>query len=346
MSSSFDSLDHTYINYVATLFKGLYDDPEITEFAINKLGEFWYEKNGIWEHRLNNRIDEPTLYGFTRYLATVTNKTFESMESDNTANLLFSTAIPETHDRYQIVSPPISADFSLTLRKPSKNLISLERYLPLLDVNTVKSMRASIDSSYRDLVDCYQNCTKNYLDFLVKAVKYGLNIVICGGTGSGKTTFMKSLMQCIDTDERIITIEDSPEIALPKHKNIVNLFYESEAIESSKKVTPRALIASTLRMKPDRIILAELRGSETYDFINAVSTGHKGSLTSLHASSIPEAKQRLLMMMKGHELANSYSTEELRDLIDNNIDVYVTMESHKGSRFFKDVYFNIDKTKL
>lgn len=112
---------------------------------------------------------------------------------------------------------------------------------------------------------------KNYKGFLAKAVNFGKNIVICGETG--KTTFMKSLIDFIPIQERIITIEDVEEIKFYEHKNFVQLFYPSEA-KSGDFLNSATLLKSCLRMEPDRILLAELRGAETYDFINVLFSKH------------------------------------------------------------------------
>ena len=116
-----------------------------------------------------------------------------------------------------------------------------------------------------------------------EAVKNGKNIVICGETGSGKTTFMKTLIDFIPFTDRVITIENAKEIKFYEHKNYVQLFYPSEA-KLGDPVTSSTLLKSCLRMKPDRILLAEVRGGETYDFLNVISSGHNGSMTSCHAA--------------------------------------------------------------
>ena len=126
-----------------------------------------------------------------------------------------------------------------------------------------------------------------YMDFLRRAVALEKVIVVAGETGSGKTTFMKSLIQTISPHQRLITIEDVPELFLPNHPNHVHLFYPSEAkVEENAPVTSASLLKSCLRMKPNRILLAELRGGETFDFINVAASGHGGSITSCHAGSV------------------------------------------------------------
>ena len=168
----------------------------------------------------------------------------------------------------------------------------------------------------KELLHHYHN--NEWESFITKAVSYGKNVVISGGTGSGKTTFMKTLIDYISTDDRIITIEDVEEIVFYEHKNFVQLFYPSEAKEGDL-VTSATLLKSCLRMKPDRILLAELRGAETYDFINVLSSGHGGSITSCHAGSTQETFKRLALMCLQNKQGQCVPFEilqnNLRDII-------------------------------
>ena len=127
------------------------------------------------------------------------------------------------------------------------------------------------------------------MGFFRIAVESGLyNLAIAGATGSGKTTFMKACVNEIPEHERLITIEDVRELFSDKHDNIVNLLYPSEAKTTEKSVTPARLLKSCLRMKPDRILLAELRAGEAFDYINAISKRTRCSITSLHAGTKDE----------------------------------------------------------
>ena len=148
------------------------------------------------------------------------------------------------------------------------------------------------------------------------------NIAVVGETGSGKTTLMKTLCQSIPTDERLITIEDVRELLLPTHGNRVHLLY-SKGGQGVAKVTPSDLIASAMRMKPDRVLLAELRGGEAFDFLKLLTTGHSGSITSYHAESCALASERYVFMCKEHEQAAIYDAATLKRLVSLTIDVIV-----------------------
>ena len=164
--------------------------------------------------------------------------------------------------------------------------------------DSLDPIHEELSALYKETFDTNKTLdTLNLLraEFLKRCVETGKTIVIAGETGSGKTTFMKTLMQHIPTDQRIITIEDVPELlyGLPKHENQVNLFYPSEATDKST-VTAASLMRSCLRMKPDRILLAELRGGETFDFLNVCLSGIQVQLQA----ATPEAADRFLTIWR------------------------------------------------
>ncbi len=151
------------------------------------------------------------------------------------------------------------------------------------------------------------------------AVRSRKNILVSGPTGSGKTTWTKALIREIPSDERLITIEDAQELVLDRHPNHVRLFYSKDD-QGVARVTPKQLLESCLRMKPDRILLAELRAEEAFDYLRNVNSGHPGSITSVHAASAELAFEQLVLLVKqnpgGRELARSDIKSLLYLLID------------------------------
>lgn len=135
--------------------------------------------------------------------------------------------------------------------------------------------------------------TENFPRFFEQAVETGKTIVFAGATGSGKTSFMKTLIEYIPLHSRIITIEDTAEVKFHKHKNYVHLYYDAAATKDSI-VTSTSLLKSCFRMKPDRILLSEIRGAESWDFLKVVASGHSGSMTSIHAGNIEEAIEGII----------------------------------------------------
>ncbi|MBR0148178.1 MAG: CpaF family protein [Lachnospiraceae bacterium] len=162
--------------------------------------------------------------------------------------------------------------------------------------------------------------TKEAVDFLQKLVVCGYNIFISGGTGSGKTTFLNALSNFIPKDERVITIEDSAELQILGVENLVRLETRNANVEGCDPVTIRDLIKSSLRMRPDRIIVGEVRGGEALDLLSAMNTGHDGSLSTGHANSARDMMARLeTMVLMGIELP----LDAIRRQISSGIDILV-----------------------
>lgn len=167
-----------------------------------------------------------------------------------------------------------------------------------------------------DLIE-YGSLTKGMGLFLQEAVRSRQNILVSGGTGSGKTTLLNILSQFIPADERVITVEDSAELKL-SHENLVSLEARPANIEGQGKVTIRDLVVNTLRMRPDRIIVGECRGAEALDMLQAMNTGHDGSLTTCHANNPRDALARLenMVMMAGFELPSAAIREQISSALD------------------------------
>jgi pilus assembly protein CpaF len=162
---------------------------------------------------------------------------------------------------------------------------------PSLSIRRFGKRRYSID----DLV-AKDSITPECVEFLRTVVKARLNILVCGGTGSGKTTMLNCLSAFIPTDERIVTIEDSAELSL-QQPHVVRLETRPSNVEGKGEVTQRDLVKNALRMRPDRIVLGEVRGAEVMDMLQAMSTGHDGSIATIHANNPRECLGRLEMMM-------------------------------------------------
>ncbi len=196
--------------------------------------------------------------------------------------------------RVNAVIPPLALDgSSLTIRKFSD-----------------KKLQTS------DLIG-FGSMTEEMALFLEEAVRSRQNIIVSGGTGSGKTTLLNVLSEFIPEGERVITVEDSAELKL-SHKNIVRLEARPANIEGKGRVSIRDLVVNTLRMRPDRIIVGECRGAEALDMLQAMNTGHDGSLTTCHANSPRDAVSRLenMVMMAGYELPSSAIRDQVASAVD------------------------------
>src|SRR5213075_546259 len=168
------------------------------------------------------------------------------------------------------------------------------------------------------------------VDFLQRCVLAQLNILISGGTGSGKTTLLNALSQAISDSERIVTIEDAAELAL-KQNHVLRLESRPKNIEGQGEVTIRELVRNALRMRPDRIIVGEVRGAESLDMLQAMNTGHDGSLTTVHANSPRDALARVetMVLMAGYDLP----VRAIRQQVSSALDLIVHLERlEDGSR--------------
>lgn len=173
------------------------------------------------------------------------------------------------------------------------------------------------------------------MEFMDLAVRSQRNILIVGKTGSGKTTVTKSLIRSIPLDERLITIEDVHELFLHQHPNKVHLFYSRED-EGGSKVTPKQALASCLRMKPDRILLAELRGDESWEFIKSVNTGHPGSISTMHANGAFEAFEQLTALIKDSRTGAHLDTGYIKHRLFTTLDIVLFYHKRK----LREVYYD------
>ena len=189
---------------------------------------------------------------------------------------------------------------------------------PVITIRKFKTSISNIDELIR-----LGSLTPNMASFLEAAVKSKMNILVCGGTGSGKTTLLNILSSFIPEEERIITIEDAAELKLSQ-PHVISLETRTTNYESSGEVTIRDLVRNSLRMRPDRIIVGEVRGGEAFDMLQAMNTGHEGSLTTLHANSNIDALHRLETMVL---MANiDIPVRAVREYIFNAIDLVINIE--------------------
>jgi type IV secretion system protein VirB11 len=317
------AFDATVKELLRPLLTVLEDNPGATELCVNRPGEIYIEVGADWRRYERPEITLPYCLSLATAIATYTEQEI------NPAHPILSAMLPGG-ERMQIVIPPAveQGTVSFSIRIPSASIKSLDDYeaegafsrfvwakSPYFE--TRKHELPEID---QELCACLaSNRLKQFINLAVKARK---NIAFVGNTGSGKTTLMKSACQAIPTSERLTTIEDVREIFLPQHPNRVHLLY-SKGGQGVANVTPAALIASNMRMKPDRVLLAELRGSEAYDFLKLLTTGHSGSITTFHAESCALAYERYVFMCKEHDNAAIYDAAALKHLVTLTIDIII-----------------------
>ena len=175
----------------------------------------------------------------------------------------------------------------------------------------------------------YGSLTKDVAEFLRRLVESGYNIFISGGTGSGKTTFLNALSEYIPEDDRVITIEDSAELNISQVKNLVSLETRDKNVEGQGEINMSMLIKASLRMNPDRIIVGEVRGKEALDMLQAMNTGHEGSLSTGHANSAYDMLSRLETMVL---MAENLPLRAIMQMISSSIDIIIHLTKLKNKK--------------
>ena len=265
----------------------LLDDPTITEVMVNGCDSVFFERAGVMsETDRVFRSSEQILMAVDRILAPLGRRLDESNPIVN--------ARLQNGDRVNVVGSPIAVSGPIvTIRRFSDRIASLSRLVEL----------GALPGWYARL-----------LSWAVRARK---DIAVAGGTGSGKTTLLNALSCEIGHDERIVTIEDSAELRFDTHPHVVRLEARDASIEGTGAVTIRDLVKNALRMRPDRIVVGEVRGEECIDMLQAMNTGHDGSLTTLHAGSSREAILRLVLMARfGMDLPTDIIEEQVATALD------------------------------
>ena len=309
---------------------------EVTEICINRPGELYLETREGWR-----RTDVPSLT-FERARQFCTSIVNESNTGQRITDVdpMVSLTFP-TGQRAQFVIPPAcdSGRVSITIRLPAKFSKSLDQYDSDGFFSEILEQAPAIGDHDRELLEL--RLARDYAGFFRRAVQYHKNIVVAGATGSGKTTFMKALVNHIPDHERLVTIEDARELFLAQ-PNVVHLLY-SKGGQSASNVTAKTCMEACLRMKPDRIILAELRGDESFYFIRNCASGHPGSITSCHAGSTAQTWDQLALMVKASVEGSGLEFEVIKRLLRLTIDIVVHIKAHAGRRFITGIDFDPER---
>src|SRR5213082_2018044 len=312
-------------------------DPEVTEVCINRPGEAFVETRIGWERRPLPFAD----FDWCRRLAKlVANSTRQRI--DETTPLL-SASLP-SGERAQIVLPPAttSGTVAITLRRPSDEVWSVGELARRGIFRTTRRASAELDETERELLGLL--ASERYEAFMRRAVLSRKNILVSGPTGSGKTTWTKALIREIPQDERLIAIEDARELVLDTHPNHVRLFYSKDD-QGLARVTPKQLLESCLRMKPDRILLAELRSEEAFDYLRNVNSGHPGSITSVHAGSCELAFEQLVLLVKQSNGGRELSRHDIKSLLYLLVDVVIQFGVERHERFIKEIWYEPERRR-
>ena len=312
-------MSELFANYAAPLRRWL-DQDIVTDLCINQPGTAYVDTLNGWAVDLAPDLTESWIRGFTRACAS---ETAQSIGADNP---ILSGTMP-TGERVQIVLPPAAAHTSITIRRPSTKQFTLDE---LEAQQRLSPQSVTLFDRAAALAD--QRMDLSTVELLRRAVRDRLNIIVSGATGSGKTTLSKALIQEIPLTERLISIEDAAELSF-RHPNVVRLFY-SRGGAGRADVSPRDLLISVLRMRPDRVMLSEIRDDEAYMYLRNINSGHPGSITTVHATSPPAAVEQLVLLVKQSDAGSGLSRDDIRALIVGLVDVIIQMSDRRVTAIY------------
>lgn len=301
------------------LLDSIISDDTITEVMINGPDNVFIEQNGRLFKMDKQFESQRRLEDIIQRIVGLAGREV------NQANPICDTRLPDG-SRVNVVLPPIAlCGPTLTIRKFSKTPMTIEKLIK------------------------YGSITQDIADKLQLLVKAKYNIFICGGTGSGKTTFLNALSNYIPKDERVITIEDSAELQIVGVENLVSLETRNANASGAGEITIRDLIKSSLRMRPERIVVGEVRGGEALDMLQAMNTGHDGSLSTGHANSTEDMLSRLeTMVLQG---AAGLPLQAIRQQIASAVDIIIHLsrlrdKSRKTMEICEVVGFDKDRGEI
>lgn len=316
-------------SYLAPFAEWL-EQPDVTDILVNRPGELWVERQGAGMTRIEAPLLTPqTLSRLAQQIASL------SHQGLNREHPLLSASLPDG-SRVQVVVPPATrGDIAMAIRRHVVSDMTLDQYREAGAFEGVSDARLE-GPSEEDLALETLLKTGDIAGLLRRAVLARKTIVLSGGTSSGKTTLLNALLKEIPRQERLITIEDAAEVRL-EHDNAIGLI-AARGVTGEAQVTAEDLLQACLRLRPDRILLGELRGREAFSFLRAVNTGHPGSITTVHADSPRGALDQIALMTLQAGLNIGWS--EVRAYVGQVVDIVVQLGRRDGRRRVVEVLIN------
>lgn len=324
-------------------FNVFLDRPDVTEVAVNRPGEILALTFKGWESHEAAELTMGALKALTTAIAT-----YNSMAE----RPIMSVLLPGGQ-RGQIAHAPavIEGGVSLNIRKHSSVVRTLDElseqgaFANWSDVSFNRPTEAEA-LAQRDRADFNRlqpfevellalKRERRIIEFLEQIVLHKRNLVIAGKTGSGKTTFARSLIEKIPSEERLVTIEDVHELGLQNHPNRVHMLYGN----THGRMSADECLAACMRMSPDRILLAELRGNEAWEYLNSLNTGHPGSITTTHANNALQTFERIGTLVKKSDVGRQLDMEMIKTVLQTTIDVVLYFHDRKLVEVFYDPIF-------
>jgi type IV secretion system protein VirB11 len=322
--------DSAVVSELLKPFSTYLQDPSLYEVIVNRPGQVLTEGPGGWRTHETPELTFEKLMRLARAVAS-----FSHQSIDETRPILSATLPGD--ERIQIVIPPatIKDTVSVTIRKPSSVDFSLDDLEENGFFEKTRAANSASSSQDEELSEIYR--AGRFKDFLRHAVIARKNIIISGATGSAKTTLSKALIKHIPEAERIISIEDTPELVISQ-PNHVRLFY-SKGGQGLSRAGPRELLESCLRMRPDRILLQELRDGTAFYYIRNVNSGHPGSITTVHANSAELAFEQLALLVKESDGGAGIDRADIFTLLKTGIDIVAQCVRENGRFRLAEVLF-------
>lgn len=325
------SASGVFLQQFLTPLQCFLDRDDVSEICINEPGVVWVEASGavgMERHELT-AIDERHILQLAKQVAAA------SRQSVSGESPLLSAALP-SGERIQVILPPCAPHGgAVSIRKQVVKDLSLSDYV----ANGAFSATTGGQTSNTDVINLELATLLNDNDFpgfISKAVRARKNLLVSGGTSSGKTTFLNAVAKEIPNHERLITIEDTPEVELGQ-QNRVSLI-ASKGDQGETRVGVQELLEATLRLRPDRILLGELRGREAYTYLRAVNSGHPGSITTLHADSPNGAFEQLALMVLQADMG--LGRAEIMAYVKSVVEVVIQLKrTPSGERIVSEIYF-------
>lgn len=299
--------------FVLSGLQPILDLEGLTEIAVNNPYHVWFDRGEGWETQSLPNLSFDLCMDIAKSLAVFAGLTIPIGEDNPVASVI----LPDG-ERGQIAVPPATENgiVSMTFRKPSTSRFTLDDYSNtgrFSDYTDMQMGEIGLSDSQIQLLALKDK--GDIKEFFKVAVQTNKNILLVGGTGSGKTTVMKAMVDNYLPTKRLFTIEDVHELDLPLHPNHLHLFYKQGGL------TPKQIIEACMRMKPDHVLLAELRGDEAWTYLEMLNTGHDGSITTIHANDCRSAPSRLAGLVKQSEVGQTLDMGHILRTIKTSIDV-------------------------
>lgn len=322
---------HYFLYRALAPLKAFLDEHDVVEISVNRPGQVYVERLGSARMELHvvPELTTTEIVNIGERVAASTNQ-FVSP-----ANPLLSAALP-TGERIQVILPPAAPEGgTLSIRKQVISNFSLEDYRDHGSLDHVSVAVGGFSETEQALID--QLSARDIYGFIRTAIVNRVSILISGGTSSGKTTFLNACLKSVDLHERIITLEDTREL-FPPQQNAVHLL-ASRGDQGTANVTIQSLLEASLRMRPDRLFVGEVRGSEAFAFLRAINTGHPGSMSTVHADTPLGAYEQLAMMVMQSGLSAAYPKADLISYIQSVIPIVIQLRREGGRRGVSEIFF-------